>query len=79
MKFKIEKLFRPKSQNPEREELIKQQNNIEGLTVLVSYKVVKEDGEPSYLSLYDNLGVPPNEILYHDAMEKLARDIVEKK
>ena len=74
MKLSIEKSSKS---NPERDKLIEQQNRIEELTASVSFEIVKE-GQESNIFLEDVPGMSQNDLLYRDAMEKLAKKIGEE-
>ena len=63
--------------NLERNNLIEQQNKKRGLNALVLYEVEKE-GSESNIYLSDVPGMTPSEVLYLDAMEKLAQEIIEE-
>ena len=79
MKLNLERLFKPKNPKPnhEREMLIRLQNKFEELNTLLSFEIVQDSGE-CVVCLRDNPGILPSEDLYRDAMEKLARKIVEE-
>lgn len=71
----IEEFFK-KRKSQKREQLIKQQNRLEELNLLVSYEIL-EDGEngekSSTVYLSDIPNVMPSEELYSDAMTKLVK------
>lgn len=77
MKFNFEGFFGGNNNaSRAREQIIKQQNRLEELNLLVLYEILEQEGEEegeekSAVYLYDNPRVIPSEELYYDAMTKL--------